>query len=209
MEKYVVAQLEHTSEYICMLDSEFIVLPTPASASSTVLEQPKSHRLGAQSFPPCCQWCTHHTHPTAQEATEAEQVKAELGISFLLKITLQEAATWSFGLRAIPGSTRGHCACALPVQHPSPCSPSQATLLGNVPDLHLTPHQVFSSGMPSYFRSAKSLTYSYLLDSGSLRNYSKSQSQHQGKFLLTEFQERKKLLSLGSVRGKGHRNSIK
>lgn len=126
-----------------MLDSEFIVFPTPASAFSTVLEQSKSHRLGAQSLPPCCQRCTHHTDPIAQEATEAEQVKDELGISLLLKRTLQEAATWSSGLPATPGSTRGHHACALPVRHPSPCSPSQATLLGNVPDLHLTPHQVF------------------------------------------------------------------
>lgn len=73
-----------------LLDSEFIVFPTPAFASSTVLDRPKSHRLGAQSFPPCCQWCTHHTHPTAREATEAEEVKAELGIAVLLKVTLQE-----------------------------------------------------------------------------------------------------------------------
>lgn len=118
MEKYVVAQLEHTSEYICMLDSEFIVFPTPASASSTVLDRYKSHRLGAQSFPLCCQWCTHHTHPTAREATEAEEVKAELGIARLLKKTLQEVAAWSFGLLAIPGRPRGHPACALPAQHP-------------------------------------------------------------------------------------------
>lgn len=83
MEKYIVTQLEHTFKHTCMLDCDFIAFPTAASASSRVLQQSNSHSLGTWAFLPAVNdACTTH-----MPQLERTQIKAELRVSLLLKIS--------------------------------------------------------------------------------------------------------------------------
>lgn len=106
--KTYCVQLQYTSEYTCMLDCASTVCTMAASASSTVLQQPDLHSLVMQPLPLChYDLCTIYI-PQPGEGKGAVKVKAELGVSLLLKTSLQWTVI-SFPGLPITALIQGRC----------------------------------------------------------------------------------------------------
>lgn len=142
MEKYTVAQLEHTSKHTCVLDCDFIAFPMAASAFSTVLRQSQLTQPQSAALPSLLLMVDvpHTSH--SQRGHGDSEVKAELKSFMPVEDNPAISSYLVFWAASYPGKQEIlACLCLAPSAFP--CDPSHVTLLGNMPDLHLTSQQVF------------------------------------------------------------------